>query len=157
VREIAVAAVSRICLREGHGTKGMDAEFALALLHYAWPGNVRELLNAIEHAVAKSRGHQVLLPIHLPTDLRANIAKSAMGADQRDPEPRLESAHSGSLASGEHTALQPLAAHRHADTQRYLETLIAIAGANVAEACRVSGLSRSRLYALLKEHGLSLR
>ncbi len=156
VREIAVAAVSRICLREGHGTKGMDAAFALSLLHYAWPGNVRELLNAIEHAVAKARGHQVLLPIHLPTELRANIAKSALVADQRDPWSRSDATVSLPPSPTQHTPLQPLAAHRHADTQRYLETLIAASGANVVEACRVSGLSRSRLYALLKEHGLSL-
>jgi transcriptional regulator of acetoin/glycerol metabolism len=39
--------------------------------------------------------------------------------------------------------------------RRYLTELKAITGGNIKEACRISGLSRPRLYALLKRYGLT--
>lgn len=52
------------------------SEDALALLKaHPWPGNVRELRNALEHAAAVCGGH-VILPAHLPTELR-DIATGA--------------------------------------------------------------------------------
>ena len=44
------------------------------LATYAWPGNVRELRNAIEHAVALSRGGEIV-----PDDLPARIREQARG------------------------------------------------------------------------------
>jgi len=38
--------------------------------------------------------------------------------------------------------------------KQYLHDLMAFADNNVTEACRVSGLSQSRLYAILKKHGI---
>jgi DNA-binding NtrC family response regulator len=52
-------------------------------------------------------------------------------------------------------SLATLEEHRHASTQHYLEDLLRTTRADVTEACRISGLSRSRFYALLKEHGLA--
>jgi len=38
--------------------------------------------------------------------------------------------------------------------QRYLKELVSIAGSDLLEACRVAGISRSRLYTLLKKYGI---
>ncbi len=38
---------------------------------------------------------------------------------------------------------------------RYLARILDQTGGNISEACEVTGLSRSRLYALLKRHGLT--
>lgn len=38
--------------------------------------------------------------------------------------------------------------------RQYLRELLVRTHSNVQEACRISGLSRSRLYALLKKHNL---
>ena len=46
----------------------------------------------------------------------------------------------------------------YADAEKqYLHDLMALTENNVAEACRVSGLSQSRLYALLKKQGIQLQ
>jgi two-component system NtrC family response regulator len=39
--------------------------------------------------------------------------------------------------------------------KNYLCDLLALSGQNINEACRVSGLSQSRLYALLKKHDIT--
>jgi transcriptional regulator of acetoin/glycerol metabolism len=48
--------------------------------------------------------------------------------------------------------LGTLEEYRDAATHRYLKELL---GADLAEALRLSGLSRSGFYALLKQYGLS--
>jgi two-component system NtrC family response regulator len=39
--------------------------------------------------------------------------------------------------------------------KNYLIDLLTLAGQNIPEACRISGLSQSRLYALLKKHEIT--
>jgi DNA-binding NtrC family response regulator len=39
--------------------------------------------------------------------------------------------------------------------KQYLTDLMYQAGANIKEACDISGLSRSRLYELMKKYGIS--
>jgi two-component system NtrC family response regulator len=38
--------------------------------------------------------------------------------------------------------------------KQYLEDLMLLAARDIKKACRISGLSRSRLYHLLKKHGI---
>jgi DNA-binding NtrC family response regulator len=166
VREIARDAVARICERAdgsdesggaGQGTKGLSPEFLHALTRYDWPGNVRELLNACEQAVAAAWHHQVLQPVHLPLELRASVVRAGIPAPVLDlaeqrPEPRQPQQAAEGLVP---LRLATLEQHRHASTQHYLEELLQVTRSDVNEACRISGLSRSRFYALLKEHALA--
>jgi transcriptional regulator of acetoin/glycerol metabolism len=39
--------------------------------------------------------------------------------------------------------------------KKYLNDLLSITHGNINEACRISGLSRSRFYLLLKKHKIS--
>jgi two-component system NtrC family response regulator len=164
IREIAHDAVNRICDREqgGDGAKGLSPEFLQALARYPWPGNVRELLNACEQAVAAAWNHPALQPVHLPLEVRARVVRAGIAAPQPEPlaerQPFVPAVVHGEPPSGNGEALSPLATleeHRHASTQHYLEDLLRTTRADVTEACRISGLSRSRFYALLKEHGLA--
>ena len=41
--------------------------------------------------------------------------------------------------------------------KQYLQDLIAAVAGNIDNACRISGLSRSRLYTLLRKHQLSTK
>lgn len=62
------------------GRKLALAEDTLALLKcHSWPGNVRELRNALEHAVAVCGGN-LLLPAHLPAELRDAVAHGGTSA-----------------------------------------------------------------------------
>jgi len=128
----------------------------------------------VEQAVAQAWNHETLLPIHLPTELRAKVAKSSFVVPDAEPaRPASESHPSAAprdsapatLLEAPHAAapapspgpLPSLEEHRAAATRHYLEELLRATGADVAEACRVARLSRSRFYALLKEHGLARR
>jgi len=60
--------------------------------------------------------------------------------------------------------LQPLPSLKEAreaavrkEEARYLRKMMAQAGSDIQEGCRISGLSRPQLYALLKKHNLSLK
>ena len=51
----------------------LAAETLALVCRHSWPGNVRELRNALEHAAAVSSG-EIILPWHLPRDLREQVA-----------------------------------------------------------------------------------
>ncbi|MEA3211223.1 MAG: two-component system, NtrC family, response regulator AtoC [Chthoniobacter sp.] len=51
---------------------------------HVWPGNVRELRNVLEHAVAVSSGG-VILPQHLPRDLRSDPSDASDGSAPLEP------------------------------------------------------------------------
>ncbi len=142
IKELAMYHMARVCERYQIGTKGFSPEVFDALMAYEWPGNVRELVNAIERAISDAYHEPTLFPKHLPLDLRVKVARSSV---------RKEAAPS---AEG-NAPLGSLAECRRAAERRYLQDLILQTNGRIREACRISGLSRSRLYVLFKEHDLS--
>jgi two-component system, NtrC family, response regulator len=142
IKDLAMYHMARICERYQIGTKGFSPEFFDALNAYDWPGNVRELVNAIERAITAAYNSPTLFSKHLPVEIRVKIARSAV---KKDAPP---------LSSGE-PSLLPLHQYRQATERQYLQDLMVLTKGSMQEACRISGVSRSRLYALLKEHGLS--
>jgi two-component system NtrC family response regulator len=142
IKELAMHHMARVCERYQIGTKGFSPEFFDALMAHEWPGNVRELVNAIERAISDAYHEPTLFPKHLPLDLRVKVARSSV---------KKEAALTADGASASGT----LAECRTAAERRYLRDLLLQTKGGIREACRVSGLSRSRLYELLKEYGLS--
>jgi two-component system NtrC family response regulator len=142
IKELAMYHMARVCERYQIGTKGFSPEVFDALMAYEWPGNVRELVNAIEHAISDAYHEPTLFPKHLPLDLRVKVARSSV---KKEAIPRAEGV----------VPLGSLAECRHAAEGRYLQDLMLQTKGRIKEACRISGLSRSRLYVLLKEHSLS--
>jgi two-component system NtrC family response regulator len=142
-------------LAEEHQTrpKDLSPEFLDLLTRYPWPGNVRELIHALERAFVTALHETVLYPKHLPTHLRAQLARTSIRKKAVPTPPRPGQA-------GRSQALAPLHKIREdalADVERhYLKDLIERTKGDVKEACHVSGLSRSRLYSLLKKYGVSL-
>ncbi|MBW1922308.1 MAG: sigma-54-dependent Fis family transcriptional regulator [Deltaproteobacteria bacterium] len=149
IRELAVYHVNRLCERYGTETKGFSPEFFEALSLYEWPGNVRELFNTMEEALAAAGDEPTLYPYHLPIALRARVARSSVENHEEGlPAP---SSPSGPLEQG---PLPTLKAFREEAERRYLQRLWHRTGASRKEMCRVSGLSRTRLFELLKKHGI---
>jgi len=143
IKELAMYHMARVCERYQIGTKGFSPEVFDALMAYEWPGNVRELVNAIERAISDAYHEPTLFPKHLPLDLRVKVARSSV---KKEAIPTAE----GVIPLGS------LAECRHAAEGRYLRDLMFQTKGKIKEACRISGLSRSRLYVLLKEHNLSI-
>jgi two-component system NtrC family response regulator len=149
IQEIGTQQVARLCASYGIEKKGYSADFFEVLAKYDWPGNVRELINALERAVAAARNEPVLFPRHLPTYLRARMARTALERGTSGaPNPF------AAMKAGRVTRFAEIRRYAVAQAEyRYLKELMAIA-TNVDEACHMSGLSRSRLYSLLKTHGV---
>ena len=143
IKELAMYHMARVCERYQIGTKGFSPEVFDALMAYEWPGNVRELVNAIERAISDAYHEPTLFPKHLPLDLRVKVARSSV---KKEAIPTAEGV----------VPLGSLAECRHAAEGRYLRDLMFQTKGKIKDACRISGLSRSRLYVLLKKHNLSI-
>lgn len=145
-KELAVNCIHNFCARERIEVKSVSPDFFETLAACSWPGNVRELIGAIESALSVARFAPMLYGRHLPEEIRVHQARQSVdGAD----------ADTGD-ADNSNMSLPPLKKVRDdvvAQTEKtYLLDLMRVTSGAVSEACRISGLSRSRLYTLLKKY-----
>ncbi len=151
--ELAYFFMNKYCAAKRLKTKRFSAEYLVVLRRYGWPGNVRELFNVIERAIAAASDSEILLPMHLPINIRVqaidNLCKRASNQDEwgkgnrdegRQIFPTLQKARENTL-----TGLE----------KEYLDDLLNSCSGNVSRACEIADISRSRLYALLKKYNLS--
>lgn len=149
IRELARVYTDQLCERKRLPAKGFSADFISTLQSYGWPGNVRELLQTLERALDAAYNEPILYPKHLPTSLRAEVARSTL-------TPRDVAGAEPASSRGTLPKLQDFreAVYRQAEKE-YLQQLVSLTGDDMAAACQLSGLSQSRLYALLKNHQIS--
>jgi two-component system, NtrC family, response regulator len=151
IGELASYLVGELCKSYGIPKKGFSTDFVDVLANYQWPGNVRELVNALERAISAALNEPVLFPKHLPTYVRVQLARASVGiqpfSNEMQDEPHEESKQLGRLAEVREAAMVEV-------ERNYLRELVSVTGSDIAEACLVSGLSRSRLYALLKKYNI---
>jgi len=150
IKEIAAYHIHRFCERYGMDHKGVSSDFYETLESHAWPGNVRELVNILDQALISARNESILYPKHLPPRLRAQVARAKLGSAMVEE---------GTTPNGYQLDDMPTL-QDYRDTvcreaeKRYLDDLMRVTAGNVKKACDLAGLSQSRLYALLKQHGL---
>jgi len=143
--------------RSGLPQKEISHGFLAALEMYDWPGNVRELLHALERSMAAAQDEPLLLARHLPTHIRLkNLQNQPAAATERPaPSPSLDRQpfSTENIPMSDKT-LQEVRDKALAEVEkRYLRQLLDTCG-SMKEACQTSGLSRSRLYQLLKDHDI---
>lgn len=148
IKELAMYHVTRLSDHYGTGTKGFSPEFFETLAAYDWPGNVRELFNALERAISAAHNEPTLFPTHLPTHIRIKIARASIKNEH-------DKMRTSKGISGISTPLPELRDFRETMEKKYLQDLHALTSGNIKEACRISGLSRSRLYVLMKKYEIS--
>ena len=148
IKKLTIFYMNDLCERFGIVAKRASPEFWEIMDSYPWPGNVRELIQALEKALISAKEEPMLFPKHLPTYIRIHVARSAFPsklASPGEPEirpdipkvpPKLKEIRKAAVAEAE---------------RRYLKDLISYAGGDKNEACRISGLSRSRFYTLLRK------
>jgi two-component system, NtrC family, response regulator len=141
--KIAKSLLIRISEKQKQEPKSMSGEFADALEKYPWPGNVRELCQAVECAVASAGDSPTLEPIHLPVQLRVRLVRSSV-----KPELNLQRPQSP------YAGYPTLSAARDSAVAAYLVRLVEDTHGDMDAACELADLSRSRLYELLKLHGI---
>lgn len=150
IPEMVVYQLMKICGRYGSEMKGISLELMDLLKAYEWPGNVRELVHTLERMVATASSDAVLVPKHLPLNIRVHMARKSLITDtrasaaQNNPAeeilPKWQNYRERSVSSAE---------------KNYLHQLMSIGGNDIKKACKISGLSRTRVYQFLKKYPLS--
>jgi len=138
IRELVTYFIARLCERYGMETKGIAADFIEALVAYDWPGNVRELYQTIEQVFASPLLGPTCFAIHLPEKFRILRARAGFKENKENII----------------TELPMWREYKDLYEKSYIEKLKLLAGGNVAKACRMSGLSRTRFYQLLNKHNV---
>jgi two-component system NtrC family response regulator len=158
IEKLVMSFVFSICRRNRLPIKGVVPETLASLNAYPWPGNVRELKNALEKALLADPTDPVLYPIHLPPEIR--ICRIRTMVSQKHEQQPLPPGQPGTEPQGIvlPESLPPFKEYRRqltADIEKhYLRRLLQETAGDMAKACTVSGLGRSRLYDLLKIHTL---
>jgi two-component system NtrC family response regulator len=152
INELTCYFIRRHCRRFKVASKGFSPDFLDALMQYDWPGNIRELMNTIEQALSQAGKENILYPRHLPKTIRAQLAKRALGKNI-SPPPQQQ------CIAPDATNFPDLKTYRGQQTaeieERYLINLMEITHGDIEQSCTLSGLSRARLYALIKKYGVS--
>ena len=152
ITDLALYHTVRLCKRQGLAPKGFSPEFLQALSAFDWPGNVRELVNALDTALAAAHYEPTLFPQHLPPYLRSKLARASV---RRNPANDISEEDKVSRGR-ELSPLDEVRKTALAQVERqYLQDLMQQEKGNIQAACRVSGLSRARLYSLLKHYDIS--
>ena len=140
IRELVTYFIARLCERYGLETKGVAPDFIEALMSYDWPGNVRELYQTIEQVFTGALLGPTCFAIHLPEKFRVQQARA--GVETRKNVDGLD------------TMLASWREYKEVHEKNYIQKLKLVADNNISEACRIAGLSRTRLYQLLSKYGV---
>jgi len=151
IEDLAKHHMVQVCEEYGLEEKEFSPEFFDVIARHDWPGNIRELVKALETAIVSARDEPIIFPKHLPTQIHAKVVRTAVatghgktplratGTKAEKTLPTLSQVREAALSKVEET---------------YLQDLMSAARNDIMKACKISGLSRSRLYELLKKHGV---
>jgi two-component system NtrC family response regulator len=149
IKDLTLHYVAKFCSQYDVPMKGFSSDFFDVVEGYDWPGNVRELIQSLEKAVVTAKDEPRLYPKHLPQHVRIHIARAAVG-------PKSAEAQADAVEASGADELPALEQAREAGLARiereYLIQLNRSTNGDMKTACRISGLSRSRLYALYNKH-----
>ncbi len=139
IRDLVICFLDKLCRRYDQETKGIAPDLIEALMSHAWPGNVRELYQTVEQIFAENRESPTLYSIHLPQKLRIRFARAKIQKKDIVPPPNL----------------QPWKDFKYQVERDYLLNLLLHCDYKIQKACKLSGISRARIYQLLDKHTLS--
>jgi two-component system NtrC family response regulator len=152
IKDLVTYYMSELTKYHSVGSKEFSSEFFDVLLKYDWPGNVRELFNTIERIVMIAEKDPIIYPMHLPPYIRINVSQNhttetaVSHKEIRTKVDRLEALPT--FKEFQKNALSVI-------EYDYFKKLMFLTNGSIKEACLRAGLSRSRLYALLKKHNIS--
>ena len=148
IEEIVLKKVHELSNRYKLGAKAVSKELLETLMSNHWPGNIRELLNVLEYTLASAGSDPTLVPKHLPPNYR--LSKLTF----EEPETREATQPMVNKALDSNGSFPSLNACREQLEKDYLNRLMKKAGGDRKTACRLSGVSQARLYALLNKYNL---
>ncbi|MBN2810211.1 MAG: sigma-54-dependent Fis family transcriptional regulator [Deltaproteobacteria bacterium] len=140
--------INRACRKSGIANKGFSPDLIETLKCHDWPGNIRELGQVIEAAITLAGTEGTLYSQHLANHLRINLTRLKIASCKPNPQPM------PTLTLSE--PLPALSEFRQRAELEYFTRLLQQTGHDFKEALKISGLSRSRFYDLIKQHQISL-
>ena len=149
IKKLTVFYINDLCQRFRIVPKDASPEFWDVMTEYRWPGNVRELIQALEKALLSAKDEPLLFPKHLPTYIRIQVARDSF------PKKLASQGKAEILSSVPHAPPKLKEIRKAAVSeaeQQYLKDLISFVGGDSKKARRISGLSQSRFYALLRKY-----
>jgi transcriptional regulator with PAS, ATPase and Fis domain len=117
--------------RFSRGDKYLSSEVLRLFATYDWPGNIRELANVVQSSVLVSGSRRNIVVDDLPENIINPVAPKA---------------NHGARAYAEVTSL-------HMRQAQHVVKVMDIAEGNKAEAARLLGISRNKLYRMLELRG----
>jgi two-component system NtrC family response regulator len=153
LEELVVYYTRRLCKQYNSDLKGFSPGFWKVLRSYDWPGNTRELIQSLERAIVSAQDEPTLFSKHLPHHIRIKVARETVGNKSSNKQDDLFTEAESAERLSELQRVRKSAADKV--EKRYLNNLMALTGGDVQRSCKISGLSRSRLYSLLKKHHIS--
>lgn len=145
IKLLAQYFIGMLCKRYGQEEKILSPDFLATLQDYRWPGNVRELFQTLDHAFATAIHHQTLSPFHLPEKLRIQLYREKFEREKEETR----------TAEGSENQVATWRGTKDNFEKDYCQKLLLQSQGNILAASRISGLSRTRLYQMLKKHGLA--
>ncbi len=152
IKELLIYYLGNLCEKYNIAIKGYSPEFYDALYFYDWPGNVREFVHTIESAIVSDREAPILFPYHLPVGIRVKKAQNLLSNENKIEKRSFET----SYRPDNFPVFRDYRVNQiEAIEKKYLQDLILYTNNDMQKACKVAGLSKSRLYGLLKKHTIS--
>ena len=141
------------CQENNLPLKFLSAELMQMFGTYSWPGNVRELSHVIRALVSAAGTDDLLMPWHLPLELRALLIRSTI----RGPSavPGLPPSAISDFADKDWRSFRAESLDKV--EQMYFRSLVDSLAGNIPKIIAASELSPAQLYRLLKKHGLTAR
>jgi len=164
IKPLALHYIHALCEHHGLETKGFGAEFLMCLESYDWPGNIRELISCLEKAILANPESDMLYANFLPQNIRlsgisASIKNHPHGS--LAPQNRIEAEDSFSIHLP-NDLLEPLQSLKQVKTYTasatekiYLNHLMNLSKGDMEQASKLAGISKSRLYSLMKTYRIS--
>ena len=144
--------LKRIAGEKGIESLRVTSEFMECLKTYSWPGNVRELVNVLETAAARVGESGKLFHYHIPEDLRIKTVQKMIAEKRANKSSGLDEPINGDTFPTLREYRQDKVALFE---KEYLVKLMRKSNNEIGKACKKSGMSKSRLYRLLKTHKIS--
>ncbi|MGE9984763.1 sigma-54-dependent transcriptional regulator [Desulfovibrio sp. SGI.169] len=162
IPSLARQAVTAFCLRNDLPEK-LLAEPALdMLMEYHWPGNVRELIHALERSCLAAGQGELILPGHLPTQMRVAVTRSRVSrgreraAEAAPPQARdAAPAYAGDSLGPEQgaaAALPSLRDWKARAEEEYVRRVMAVSAGDARRAAALAGISRGHWYELIRKY-----
>jgi len=169
INSLALHYMDKLCSKHKIPKKVLMPDTLEVLISHDWPGNVRELINAIEKAILSEPALPLVYPMFLPARIRVSHVNRelkgksslAAGVDDADSDsPVVPVIPFGSVLSlGDLPGQIPtLKTYRSNALERietvYLRYLIQHTRMDLDQAAIISGISKNRLYFLIRKYNL---